>query len=69
MRKTTDPLPHKSQTGARQFPGAAAFPLKTIWVSRGRLRSSVEAFSDDQIQLLVKSRNSLGSRPVFIEFR
>ena len=29
MRKTTDPLPHKSQTGAWQFPGAAAFPLTT----------------------------------------
>ena len=28
MRKTTYPLPLKSEAAARQFPGAAAFPPK-----------------------------------------
>ena len=47
MRKRTYPLPLKLQAAAPRFPGEAAFPLKTIWVSRGGLRSSVEALSDD----------------------
>jgi hypothetical protein len=68
MRKTIYPLALKSRAAAWQFPGAA-FLLKTIRVSRGRLRSSGEGFCDDQIQLFVKSRNSLGSRAIFIEFR
>ena len=63
MWKTTSLLPAKNQK-----PPLGNF-LKTIWISRSRLRSSVEAFSDDHIQLLVKSRNSLGSRAIFIEFR
>ena len=67
MPKTTYPLPLKSYPAARQFPGGAAFPLKTILVSCGRLRPGVKAFSDHQIQLSVKNETSPRSRAIFIE--
>ena len=68
MPKTTYPLPLKSYPAARQFPGAAPFPFKTILVLRGRLRPGVKALSNHQIQLSVKNENSPGSRAIFIEF-